>query len=91
MSNVNESGEPRQVEQDHIGRPAERAEQLRERRDEVVDGTVVHEAGNTGWNHAAVDDHLTVAELEERIREAKREARLKTERAARGGSTDATP
>lgn len=82
MSNFNESGELRQVEQDHIGRPAERAEQLRQRRDEVVDGTVVHDAGNTGMNRAAMDDHLTVAGLERQIREAEREAR----RAGRGAA-----
>lgn len=90
MSNFNESGELRQVEQDHIGRPAERAEQLRQRRDEVVDGAVVHDAGNTGWNHAAIDDHLTVAELEERIREAQHQAQLKAQRTAHGDSSDPT-
>lgn len=61
MSNVDETGEPRQVEQDRVGRPAERAEQVRRgsgsnERPEDAESTVQHTAGNTGANSADVDD-----------------------------------
>ncbi len=73
MSDFNESGELRMVEQDYRGRPAERAEQLRRHRDDGFDPTVRHGAGNTGVNHAATDDHLTVGELEAELRRQRQE------------------
>ncbi|MDN5797625.1 MAG: hypothetical protein L0H79_18020 [Intrasporangium sp.] len=70
MSDFNESGELRQVEQDYVGRPAERAEQLRHQRTggEQGVGTVRHGAGNTGRNDAAIDDHLSLADFERQLR-----------------------
>ncbi|WP_347351284.1 hypothetical protein [Intrasporangium sp.] len=74
MSDFNESGELRQVEQDYVGRAAERAEQLREHREGELSVTVRHGGGNTGANNAAVDDHLTLGAMEEQLAELQREA-----------------
>lgn len=54
MSNFDETGEPQQVEQDQVGRPAERAGELRHGR-EADEERLMTEGGAADENVAAVD------------------------------------
>jgi hypothetical protein len=54
MSNFDETGEAQQVEQDQVGRPAERAEQLRQGRDADTE-MLMTDGGAADENSGAVD------------------------------------
>ncbi|MGN6754447.1 MAG: hypothetical protein ACTHJJ_18055 [Intrasporangium sp.] len=54
MSNFDETGEAQQVEQDQVGRPAERAEQLRRGRDADTE-MLMTDGGAADENAGAVD------------------------------------